>query len=133
MKIFIDTNVLISGFVFGGKTGELLKTLIRSEHELILSDYVDAEFKEKLIEKWPDKAEKLYDMLHSISAFHFVKSASETLGTLRDKKDVPVLSDALFHNADILLSGDKDFLESNIENPQIMSPSELHDFLNSMN
>lgn len=60
MKIFIDTNVLISAFVFGGKAGILLKYLIGSENELILSSYIDAEFKEKLHEKWPEKAEKLY-------------------------------------------------------------------------
>lgn len=130
MKIFIDTNVLISAFVFGGKAGILLKYLIGSENELILSSYVDTEFKEKLHEKWPEKAEKLYKMFHEIEAFHFVESSNQVLGELRDEKDVPVLSDALFYNADILLTGDKDFLESDIENPNIMSPAELYNFLN---
>lgn len=48
---------------------------------------------------------------------------------IRDKKDVPVLSDALFHNADIILTGDKDFLESDVEKPLIFSPTMLYDYL----
>ncbi|MCM1268145.1 MAG: PIN domain-containing protein [Bacteroidales bacterium] len=54
----MDTNVLISAFVFGGQAGQLLTMLLDSEHELYVSDYIDREFKEKLTEKWPEKAEK---------------------------------------------------------------------------
>ena len=39
-----------------------------------------------------------------------------------------VLSDALFHNADIILTGDKDFLESDVEKPLIFSPTMLYDY-----
>ncbi len=35
MKILLDTNVLISAFVFGGTAGRLLKELLGSEHKLI--------------------------------------------------------------------------------------------------
>lgn len=50
------------------------------------------------------------------------------LGEVRDKKDIPVLSDAIFNQVDILLTGDKDFLESDIKHPLIYSPSMLADF-----
>lgn len=53
MKIMLDTNVLISALVFGGRTGRLLNMLFESEHELYVSEYIDQEFKEKLNEKWP--------------------------------------------------------------------------------
>ena len=51
MKIMLDTNVLISALVFGGKTGRLLNMLFGLEHELYVSEYIDQEFKEKLM-KW---------------------------------------------------------------------------------
>jgi predicted nucleic acid-binding protein len=51
------------------------------------------------------------------------------IGNLRDAKDIPVLSDALFHHADIILSGDKDFIEADIERPLVFSPSMLYDYL----
>ena len=39
------------------------------------------------------------------------------------------LSDALFHNVDIILSGDKDFIEAELEHPLVISPSMLYDYL----
>jgi hypothetical protein len=35
----------------------------------------------------------------------------------------------LFHHADIILSGDKDFIEADIERPLVFSPSMLYDYL----
>lgn len=128
MKIMLDTNVLISAFVFGGNAGKLLKRLILSEHELYISDYVDQEFKAKLEQKWPVKAQKVYQLFHTMK-FKFCISTDEKLGTLRDEKDIPVLSDALFHEVDLILTGDKDFLEANLSNPLIFSPSMLSEFL----
>ena len=59
MKVMLDTNVLISALVFGGKTKLLLENLILSDYEIFVSQYVCAEFNEKLKLKWPDKADRL--------------------------------------------------------------------------
>ena len=59
MRILIDTNVLVSAFVFGGKAGTLMNMLFESSHELLVSDYVDAEFKAILEMKWKEKSEKM--------------------------------------------------------------------------
>ena len=127
MRILIDTNVLISAFVFGGKAGKLLELLFCTEHVLLISDYVDSEFKAKLGQKWPNKADEIYSLDHALP-FVFCQSSSELFGKLRDEKDIQVLSDAIFHKADIILSGDKDFLESELEKPQVFSPSMLYDY-----
>ena len=128
MRIFLDTNVLISAFVFAGKTGSLLEMLFDSGYDLLVSEYVDAEFKAKLEEKWSSKADRIYSLYRSLP-FVFCSSTDEQYGVIRDKKDIPVLSDALFHNADVILTGDKDFLESNVEKPIIFSPAMLYDYL----
>lgn len=130
MRILIDTNVLISAFVFGGKAGKLMELLFDRNYELLVSEYVDAEFKEKLELKWADKAQKVYALYRTLP-FSFCKSARERLSLIRDEKDIPVLSDARLHNADIILSGDKDFLEAGLEKPQVFSPSMLYDFLSA--
>ena len=44
---------------------------------------------------------------------------------IRDVKDRPILRAAIKAKADILLTGDKDFLESGVENPVIMTPAEF--------
>ena len=109
MKIMLDTNVLISAFVFGGQAGRLLGILFESEHELYVSDYVDREFKEKLEQKWPTKAKKVYDLYRQL--------------------DIPVLSDARYHKIDLILSGDKDFLEAGLEYPLVFSPAMMLEYL----
>lgn len=40
-----------------------------------------------------------------------------------------MLSDALYHEIDIILSGDKDFLESDLERPIVYSPSMMLEYL----
>ena len=128
MRILIDTNVLVSAFVFGGKTGALMNMLFESSHELLVSDYVDAEFKAILEMKWKEKSEKVYSLYHTLP-FVFCGSSPIQTGNLRDVKDIPVLSDALFHNADIILSGDKDFIEAELERPLVVSPAMFYDYL----
>lgn len=128
MRILIDTNVLVSAFVFGGKAGTLMHMLFESSHELLVSDYVDAEFKAILEMKWKEKSEKVYSLYHKLP-FVFCGSSPMSMGNLRDAKDIPVLSDALFHHADMILSGDKDFIEAEIERPLVFSPSMLYDYL----
>ena len=44
---------------------------------------------------------------------------------LRDIKDKPVLRAAIESGADILITGDKDFLESGIEHPQILTSTKF--------
>ena len=44
---------------------------------------------------------------------------------MRDVSDRPILRAAIAAKADILLTGDKDFLESGITNSKIMTPTEF--------
>ena len=50
MRILLDTNVLISAFVFGGTAGRLLEKLFDDDFDLLISDYVDKEFLEADLE-----------------------------------------------------------------------------------
>ena len=129
MRILIDTNVLVSAFVFGGKAGTLMNILFGSNHILLVSDYVDAEFKAILEMKWSDRSEKIYSLYHTLP-FVFCESSSRQFGGhLRDEKDIPVLRDALFHHVDVILTGDKDFIDAGLEHPLVLSPSMFLDYL----
>ena len=46
---------------------------------------------------------------------------------VRDADDRPILRAAIAAKADVLLTGDKDFLESGLESPKIMTPAEFLD------
>lgn len=44
---------------------------------------------------------------------------------IRDMKDYPVLYTAIIENVDVLVTGDKDFKEVDIEKPDILTPLEF--------
>lgn len=44
---------------------------------------------------------------------------------IRDINDYPVLYTAIIENIDIFITGDKDFLDVEIEMPEIMTPGEF--------
>ena len=44
---------------------------------------------------------------------------------IRDVNDRPILRAAMEAKADVLLTGDKDFLESGLKSPMIMTPAEF--------
>ena len=44
---------------------------------------------------------------------------------VRDLADRPILRAAIAANADVLLTGDRDFLESGIQHPAIVTPAEF--------
>ena len=128
MKILIDTNILISAFVFGGKPEKLLNRLLLENHSLLVTSYIHDEFRAIIRRKWPDKADIIYADFVSAD-FTCLKSSDARYGKLRDEKDIPVLSDAVYYNVDVILSGDKDFLEAGLGRPAVKSVSELWDFL----
>ncbi|MBQ3653009.1 MAG: putative toxin-antitoxin system toxin component, PIN family [Synergistaceae bacterium] len=131
MKILVDTNVLISAMVFDGRIYDLLAHILKFRKRdiyVLVSEYVEHEFMSILNKKWPSRFCGLYHQFRTMD-FVFCESAPNLTGMLRDPKDIPVLSDALYHDVDIILTGDKDFLESGITRPLIFSPARLADLL----
>lgn len=44
---------------------------------------------------------------------------------IRDVKDRPIIRAALYAGVELLLTGDKDFLESSVDDPQIISVTDF--------
>ena len=53
------------------------------------------------------------------------KEMEPGLFEIRDEKDYPVLYTAITEDVDILITGDKDFSEIEIERPDILTPTEF--------
>ena len=77
-------------------------------------------------------AQKISLLEHFLSivlmAMEVVSTPNEELeeeSYIRDVADRPILRAALNAKADILLTGDKDFLESGVTNPKIMTAAEF--------
>jgi putative PIN family toxin of toxin-antitoxin system len=49
---------------------------------------------------------------------------------IRDKKDLLILAAAILSDADILITGDKDFDDISLKRPLIFSPNQYFDLIN---
>lgn len=130
MMVLIDTNVLISAALSAGKVPFLayVKAVSYPNHGLICEQNVD-EMKRIFNKKFPKRLAALDKFLSTalltleLVPFPTDESASES--QIRDVNDRPILRAAIEAKADILLTGDKDFLESGLKNPKIVTPAEL--------
>ena len=127
MRILIDTNVLISAALSANGTPfqAYIKATSYPNHGLICEQNVD-EMKRIFKKKFPQRLESLNKFLSiALLTLELVPiPTDENLSELqiRDVNDRPILRAAINAKADILLTGDKDFLESGLENPVIMTP-----------
>ena len=128
MRILIDTNVLISAFIFDGKPLFLLKLLSSGNDKIYVSEYIEHEFHEKIKQKWPLKSDDIFHAYRK-AEIEVLKSTSKIYRVLRDSADDPILSDAIYHKIDILVSGDRDFLEAGLTTPRVMSVSMVYDMI----
>ena len=79
--------------------------------------------------KFPDKVILLKPFL-TLAAYNLImiqtqKEVIPEENLIRDEKDKPILRAAIQGKADILLTGDKDFLESGITHPMIMTAAQF--------
>lgn len=130
MRVMIDTNIFISAVLFpNGKVASALKKALVAPYQPVTCDYVIDELKRKFQEKFPDKMDALNTFLSAaLSVIDVVRTPdaiTEVEGPIRDKKDRPILRAALNAGADLFLTGDKDFLESSITDPRIISVAQF--------
>lgn len=124
----IDTNILISAILFRSESLNRLIEKVAEEYTLVLSTYVVEELKEVVERKFPTKVNAIEKFLTAIS-YELEYLPEDFEGTplfeIRDDKDYMVLHTAIIADVDILITGDKDFKDIEIERPEIMTPREF--------
>ncbi|MBQ3405255.1 MAG: putative toxin-antitoxin system toxin component, PIN family [Oscillospiraceae bacterium] len=127
MRIMLDTNVLLSAILFPGEKMNGMMRYIFEKHRLVLSSFVIDELSYVVERKFPAKASAV-DMLLANMSYELVYTPKEIepgLFDIRDEMDYPVLYTAIAEDVDILITGDKDFAEIELERPEILTPSEF--------
>lgn len=127
MRIMLDTNVLILALLFLGSKMDAMMNCIFTQHQLVLSSYVVDELKRVVRKKFPNKEPAINKLLMMMS-FEYVYTPNDMesgLFDIRDGKDYPVLYTAIIEDVDILVTGDKDFSDIDVERPEIMTPAEF--------
>ena len=135
MRIMLDTNVLISALLFPSPRMNRLFETIVINHTMIISSYVIEELHLVIERKFPNKKKVIENLLAKMSyeLVYTPKSIDDLLVSIRDIKDYPVIYTAIIEGVDILITGDKNFEELQLETPEIMTPAEFIDRYIGMN
>ncbi|MHB1336003.1 MAG: putative toxin-antitoxin system toxin component, PIN family [Candidatus Humimicrobiaceae bacterium] len=123
MRVMVDTNVIISSILKEGSLPDIVLNDVCENHELILCDYIISESYDIAKRHFPLKILVL-DKLFAKLRYELVPAPKLCEIKVRDVKDQPILNAAIDNSVDILVTGDKHFLELDIEIPQIYTPAE---------
>jgi putative PIN family toxin of toxin-antitoxin system len=108
LKVVLDTNVLISAILFGGKPRQILEKAIRGEIRLCLSEPILEELKGVLQRSKFDYAPEMVQfILTELTAIaHFVNPSEIINVVLEDPEDNRILECAVEAKANYVISGD---------------------------
>ena len=111
MRVYFDTNVLVSAFATRGLCADVLRHVL-TEHELLTGEINLLELRKVLLKQLgvPRKTvEAIEELIHRQVVVPHPKEKLEI--AVRDPSDAWVLASAVAGNADVLVTGDKDLLE----------------------
>ena len=132
MRVFLDTNVLVSAFASRGLCADLLE-LILLEHDLILGQRVLSELHKALREKVRLPAASAAEVVEFVSgeAMQVVDQAAPP-NIKADPDDAYVLGEALAGQAELFVTGDAALLKlAAVDALRIVSPRQFWETLHA--
>ena len=124
MRIFADTNVLVSAFTARGLCADLLEVIL-ADHQLMTGEIVLEELNRVLLKKLKIPENKASGVVEFLRKYHVEPVPDKPSEVkVRDEDDRWVLESAIRAKADILATGDKDLLDisEKVSHLKIISP-----------
>lgn len=127
MKVFFDTNVIISAFITRGHASELFEHCLAA-HKCYTSDFVLSELNKNLKKKFK------YSKTEIKTVLDFLKENLNIIGShkklekkvCRDEGDDSILAALISVNVDCIVTGDKDLkILKSFNNINIVSPKDF--------
>lgn len=110
-RVVLDTNVLLSALIFGGKPRQVVELLARDLIQAVTSEAILTEMRRTVARKFPDFTDDLARMeLLLEEDAETVKLGGVTVAVCRDPDDNRVLETAVIGDCGYIISGDKDLL-----------------------
>ena len=111
MRVFLDANILFSAAKSSGAIRQLVDQIPIRGHECVADEYVIAEARRNLEQKFPAALSDFENLLRAITRRASPPALSAlsapSLDLLLPEKDRPVLASAIQHRCQALLTGDK--------------------------
>jgi putative PIN family toxin of toxin-antitoxin system len=126
MRVFLDTNGLVSAVATRGLCADVLREILLS-HQLVLSTPLLAELKNTLHTKIGIPQEIISDFIDLLTQDSTLSDNAELRDIdINDRDDILILSAALYGNAELFVTGDKELLElGKVKTMRIVSPRQF--------
>ena len=126
MRVFLDTNVLVSAFASRGLCADLLRHIL-VEHDLITSEVVLTGLKRTLLKRINVPPKVVAEIEHLLRDHQVVTKPRRHLDLgLRDADDEWIVASAVAGEADALVTGDRDILATIVHLPiRVYSPRQF--------
>jgi uncharacterized protein len=127
-KIVLDTNILISAIVFGGKPRKILNSVIAGKIEFATSKDILEEVEGVLSgKKYKYPVQVVYEIRNAIEELGEIVLPKKSVNRIKkDPDDNRILECALYAKADFIISGDNHLLElKQFNGIQIVNPTEF--------
>ncbi len=125
MRVFLDTNVVVSAVATRGLCADLFQAIL-AEHELVLGETVLGELRTVLSRKMRVPRDTIQELeAHLRGHATVVKAATKRRIAGLDAADAAIIAEAVGARADVLVSGDQDLLKLADPPVKIVSPRGL--------
>ena len=111
MKVFLDTNVLISAYYFKGNERRLLQLIIENKIRGVISPNIILELKNIMINKFKKDKEDTEKFVEKLLSVLDLTSDYILDIDIRHEKDKTIIGSAVISDCDYLITGDNDILE----------------------
>ena len=129
MRLILDTNILVSAFVFKSVTANIVVRNAAKKHTLLFSESTFKELKSTLLKpKFAEIAElsTIRNFIINLIKIGEFIDPKIIIAECRDPKDNKFLELAVAGNADCIVTGDKDLLVLNpFRGIKIISPADF--------
>lgn len=110
MRIFFDTNVIVSAIVTRGLSFDVIKDS-NYKHKVFYTAYLLKEVQKVLATKFPLSDKTIKSAVSLMKKYFIEGKTSHTVDKIcRDPDDNQVLADTVVNGIEILITGDKDLL-----------------------
>ncbi len=126
MRVFLDTNVLVSAFATRGLCEDVFREVI-TFHELVVSRTILTELEKVLQQKLRVPAAMSREILEFLLSNARVAQDAALLSlSISDEADIRIVSEAVSAGADVLVTGDKEVAAlGRVEGLRVLSPRQF--------
>jgi putative PIN family toxin of toxin-antitoxin system len=132
MRCLIDTNILVSAALWPYSVpAQAFMKAVATLGDAVVCDYSMDEMRRVFNEKFPHRIAEYESFVSRMALSVEVvftppdDEQHESESSIRDVKDRPILRAAIAAGVDAIITGDKDFLEADLEKPKTITATQF--------